>query len=119
MKKGILAAAFIILGNHSVALPLLAQANSSNQARRISKCSSGHQGGGPNCAADRRLLIAVTLNGSQPSPDVLFVVSIAASASGAFALDPSDATKLDSAVYALMSVKRDSQGNYRVDRSIA
>ena len=119
MKKVFLAVTFMILANHTVALALLAQANSPSQPRSISKCSSGLRGGGPDCAADRRLLVAVTLNGSEPSPEVLFVVAIAASASGAFALDPSDATKVDSAVYAVMTIRRDSQGNYTLDRSVA
>jgi hypothetical protein len=44
---------------------------------------------------------------------------MAATSSGAFALDPTNATTADSALYAVMAVKRDTEGNYRFDRSMA
>lgn len=114
MRKVFLATALVLLSHHIVASPLLAQATSPSATRTISKCSSGLRGGGPDCASDRRLLVAVTMNGSEPSPEVLTIVAIAASASGAFALNPTNATDVDSAVYAVMSVRRDGRGNYRL-----
>ena len=116
MRKVVLAATFVLLSHHN---HLLAQTDSRSAPRPISSCSSGLRGGGPDCAPDRRLLVAVTVNGSEPSPVILMIVSTAASASGAFALNPSNATEADSAVYAVMSVRRDAQGNYRLDQSIA
>ena len=119
MKKVFLAATFVVLANHIAASDLLAQANAPSTPRSISKCSSGLQGGGPDCAPDRRLLVAVTMNGTEPSPVVLTIVAMAASASGAFALTPTNATTADSSIYAVMTLKRDAEGNYRLDQSMA
>ena len=44
---------------------------------------------------------------------------MAASAGGAFALNPTNATAADSLLYAVMAVRRDAKGNYRFDQSIA
>jgi hypothetical protein len=118
MKKVFFAATSLILVTLSVASTLLAQASSPSAPRSISKCSSGLRGGGPDCAPDRRLLVAVTMNGTEPSAEVLTIVGMAASSSGAFALTSTNATPTDSTIYAVMSIRRDSQGNYRLDRSM-
>lgn len=117
MKNIFFAATSLILATPSVASTLLAQA-SSPSARSISTCSSGLRGGGPDCAPDRRLLVVVTMNGTEASPDVLTVVGMAASSGGAFGLTPTNATPADSTIYAVMSIRRDSQRNYRIDRSM-
>ena len=118
MKKVFLAT-FVLLSFHVVASKLPGQSNSPSAPRTISKCSSGLRGGGPDCAPDRRLLVAVTMNGTEPSPVVLTIVAMAASASGAFALTPSNATPADSSIYAVMAVTRDVEGKYRLDQSMA
>jgi len=119
MKKAFLAAVAVSLSAHAVALRLVGQVTPSSPPRSISRCSSGLPGGGPECATDRCLLIVVTMNGAEASPAMLGVIGMASSSSGAFALSPGNATSADSAVYAVMNVTRDAQGNYRIDRSIA
>jgi hypothetical protein len=42
-----------------------------------------------------------------------------AMAGGAFALTPDNATEADSAIYAVLNVRLDAEGNYRVDQSLA
>jgi hypothetical protein len=118
MRKTFLAAVSVLLCSHDIASPLGAQSTASSAPRSVSRCSSGLRGGGPECAQGRRLLIVVTMNGSEPSPGLLTIVSMASSAGGVFALTPSNATSADSAVYAVMNVTRDA-ANYRIDQSIA
>lgn len=118
MKKLFLTAT-LVLCSHIATSSLLAQAKPPDAPRSISRCSSGLRGGGPQCALDRRLLIAVTLNGTEPSPQIRTIIAMAASAAGAFALDQTNATTADSAIYAVMAVRRDAEGNYRLDQSIA
>jgi hypothetical protein len=119
MKKVFLAATFALLSHHIGASSLLAQSKSPSAPKSTSSCSSGLRGGGPECAPDRRLLVAVTVNGAEPSPGVLSIVAMAASAGGAFALNPTNATAADSLLYAVMAVRRDAKGNYRFDQSVA
>ena len=118
MKKVFFAATSLILATHIVSSTLLAQASSPSTPISISTCSSGLRGGGPDCAPDRRLLVAVTMNGTEPSSDILSVVGMAASSGGAYALTPTDATAGDSTTYAVISISRDSERNYRIDRSM-
>ena len=118
MKKYFFAATSLILATHSVASTLPAQASSPSAPRSISTCSSGLRGGGPDCAPDRRLLVVVTMNGTEASPEVLTIVAMAASSGGAFALTPTNATPADSTIYAVMSLRRDSRGNSRLDQSM-
>lgn len=87
--------------------------------RSISNCASDLRGGGLDCALNRRMLIVVTLNGSEPSGALLNVIAMAAPSAGVFALTPQNATASDSAFYAVINVRRDPDGNYRIDRSIA
>ena len=119
MRKAFLGAVSVLLISHPIASPLRAQSTASGAPRLISKCSSGLRGGGPECAQDRRLLIVVTVNGSVPSPVMLSVIGIASISGGAFALTPSNATSVDSVVYAVLNVTRDAELSYRIDRSIA
>jgi hypothetical protein len=117
MKKRFFAATSLILATQSIASTLPAQANSPS-ATSVSTCSSGLRGGGPDCAPDRRLLVAVTMNGAEPPPEVLTVVGMAAGLGGAYALTPTNATLADSTIYAVMSISRDSQRNYRIDQGM-
>ena len=119
MNKAFLAASILLLFSTPLATPLIAQSKSPNPPRRISSCASNLRGGGPNCAPDRRLLIVVTLNGAEAPPEILQIVGMGSMAAGAFALTPSNATPTDSAVFAVMDVSRDAQGNYRLDQRIA
>ncbi len=119
MKKIFLSTTLVLFAQHIDSSSLMAQSNSPSAPRGISRCSSGLRGGGPDCLPDRRLLVAVTMNGNQPSPATRGIIGMAASAGGAFALDESNATPADSAIYAVMNVKRDAEGNYRFDESIA
>jgi hypothetical protein len=119
MKSAFLAATFVLVSHYVDSSSLLAQTNSPSAPRSISRCSSGLRGGGPECAPDRRLLIALTMNDSDPPPVMLTIVAVASNASGAFALDRTNATTADSAIYAVLTVQRDLEGNYRFDRSMA
>jgi hypothetical protein len=118
MRKAVLAAVSVILCSAMIT-PLGAQSIASSPQQSISKCSSGLRGGGPDCAQDRRLLIVVTMNGSEPSPELFGIIGLGSSTGGAFALTTSNATAADSAVYAVMSMTRDVEGNYRIDRRVA
>jgi hypothetical protein len=116
MKRAILAASLVFLSVDVFPSLVLAQSNAPTSARAVSTCSSGLRGGGANCAPERRLLIVVTLNGAEAPARIRNVVDAGASAGGAFALDSRDATARDSAAYGVIDVKRDAQGNYRVDQ---
>jgi hypothetical protein len=47
------------------------------------------------------------------------IVATASSASGAFALNSTNATTADSAIYPVMAVKRDAEGNYRLNQGMS
>src|SRR5690242_7001231 len=119
MGKAILGAMLGLISYHAFASPVGAQTPAGNPPRSISRCTSGLSGGGPDCAPDRRLLIAVTMNGAAASGEVVSIVALAASAAGVFALTPENATAADSAMYGVLNFTRDAQGNYRIDQSIA
>jgi len=59
------------------------------------------------------------MNGAEPSPELMSVIDMGSITGGAFALTPSNATAADSAIYAVMNVTRDADGNYRIEQSIA
>ena len=117
MKKAFLVAGLVFLSPDIVAPALLAQSNVPNPPRSISSCSSGLRGGGPNCALGRRLLIVVMLNGAEAPAELTQIVGMGAVAGGAFARTPSNATAADSAVYGVLELSRDAEGNYRVEQS--
>ena len=119
MRKAFLTAVLVFIYSPAVASDLVAQSTAASPPRSISSCSSGLRGGGPKCALDRRLLVDVTMNGSEPSPEISTILAMASSAGGAFALTPSNATSADSALYAVMKVTRNADGNYRIDQRIA
>jgi hypothetical protein len=119
MKRAILAVSLVFLSIDVFPSPIVAQSNAPSSPRPASTCSSGLRGGGPDCAPSRRLLIVVRLNGAEAPVAMLQIASMGASAGGAFALDSRNATTADSALYAVIDLRRDAQGNYRVERSTA
>ena len=115
MRKALLALGVLLVAP-SLGSNLSAQSAPPSAVHGTSTCSSGLRGGGPNCLPTRRLLIVVTVNGSAPSPQIQSLIGLAASAGGAFALTPKNATASDSSVYAVLNVTRDGNGNYRIER---
>ncbi len=116
MRKKLFAASLLFLLFQVLAPRVDAQSTS---AQSIGRCSGGLRGGGPDCPPDHRLLIVVRLNGAAAPASLLSIVALAASAGGAFALMPANATSADSAVYAVLDLTRDASGNYRIAESTA
>jgi hypothetical protein len=86
--------------------------------RLIATCSSGLSGGGPKCPLDRRLLIDVRRHGEGAPWELYEVVHLGASAADVFQLTPDQATTVDSTLYAILDVTRDTSGQYRIENSI-
>src|SRR5437868_2251977 len=119
MKKKYFATSLLYLSFHVFASSRLAAQSQATRTEQISTCSSGLRGGGPECAADHRLLVVVRLNGAAAPASLLSIIALASSAGGAFALTPANATPADSAVYAVLDLTRDAAGNYRIAESTA
>jgi hypothetical protein len=119
MKKAILAVSLVFLSFDVFPSPLAAQSTAPSSPRPISSCSSGLRGGGPDCAPSGRLLIVVRLNGAEAPVAMLEIAAMGTSSGGAFALNSRNATTADSALYGVIDLTRDSQGNYRIEQSTA